>query len=393
MLRGIKKTRKKIMRQLQSVQGNGKKKARIISGSLSMVAGAVVLFVVMSMFVGKNYHSYEILQTSEQEDIVSTQYANIDDNILKYGLSEVSVLTDKLDIVWNEAYNMQNPVADVKGTKAVIADVDGTALEIFDINGRTGSVITPYAIVKARVSSSGMVAAILDDGEDTWINYYAPDGTLIAETQTKIEDPGYPLDVAISDDGTVLMVSYQFVSGDNTTSYVAFYNFGEAGQNEDSRIVSGYTYEDTLIPRIEYLGDNQSVALKDNGFTVYKGREVPTKLEELEAEEEIISAFCDDSMIGLVFKNENSEKPYRVEAYTSSGKHKFTKDFNIPYTTIKITGDVIVMYNSSQICIIDEKGKQKFMGEVDGAIKNLLKIGWNRYLLVLDSGVNVIKLS
>lgn len=32
------------------------------------------------------------------------------------------------------------------------------------------------------------------------------------------------------------------------------------------------------------------------------------------------------------------------------------------------------------------------MGSVDGTIKDFFKIGWNRYLLVLDSGVDVIKL-
>ena len=84
------------------------------------------------------------------------------------------------------------------------------------------------------------MAAILDGGDSTWINYYAADGSLIAENQTHVEDPGYPMDVTVSDNGDVMMVTYQFVDGSNTTSYVAFYNFGDVGQNEDDRIVSGY---------------------------------------------------------------------------------------------------------------------------------------------------------
>ena len=63
---------------------------------------------------------------------------------------------------------------------------------------------TSYSIVKARISSNGLVAAILDGGGDTWINFYASDGSLIAENQTKIDDPGFPLDVAVSDDGQVM---------------------------------------------------------------------------------------------------------------------------------------------------------------------------------------------
>ena len=46
-----------------------------------------------------------------------------------------------------------------------------------------------------------------------------------------------------------------------TTSYIAFYNFGEVGQNEDDRIVSGYTYDGVVVPQIQYLGSN-AVALR-----------------------------------------------------------------------------------------------------------------------------------
>lgn len=88
--------------------------------------------------------------------------------------------------------------------------------------------------MKVRIAANGMVAAILDNDENTWINFYNPDGSLVAENLTKIDDPGYPLDVAVSDNG-VMMVTFQYVDGSKTTSYVAFYNYGDVGQNEDDR--------------------------------------------------------------------------------------------------------------------------------------------------------------
>ena len=66
---------------------------------------------------------------------------------------------------------------------------------------------------------------------------------------------------------------------------------------------------------------------------------------------------------------------------------------NIPYTTIKLSGGNILMYNSSQMCVMNSRGVQKYLGSVDGTIKDFFKIGMNRYLLVLDSGVEIIKLS
>ena len=363
---------------------------RTIITAVAVVAAIAAVGFYMEK---RSYHNYKIVQSSEQEDVISTSYVEMDGDILRYSPDGVSLVSDKMNTLWSETYQMQNPMADVNGTRAVIADKDGTELEIYDKSGKTGSVTTSYSIIKARVSKSGMVAAILDGGDDTWINFYSTDGSLIAENQTKVDDPGYPLDVAVSDDGVVMMVTYQFVEGSDTTSYVAFYNFGDVGQNEDDRIVSGYKYEGVVVPQIQYLDNNQSVALKDNGFTLYQGSQIPKEVKNVKVDQEIVSTFFDNDMIGLVFKNDSKDKQYTMEVYTTDGKLKFQQDFNIPYTTIKLSGGNILMYNSSQMCVMNSRGVQKYMGSVDGTIKDFFKIGWNRYLLVLDSGVDVIKLS
>ena len=363
---------------------------RTIITAVAVVAAIAAVGFYMEK---RSYHNYKIVQSSEQEDVISTSYVEMDGDILRYSPDGVSLVSDKMNTLWSETYQMQNPMSDVNGTRAVIADKDGTEMEIYDKSGKTGSVTTSYSIIKARVSKSGMVAAILDGGDDTWINFYSTDGSLIAENQTKVDDPGYPLDVAVSDDGVVMMVTYQFVEGSDTTSYVAFYNFGDVGQNEDDRIVSGYKYEGVVVPQIQYLDNNQSVALKDNGFTLYQGSQIPKEVKTVKVDQEIVSTFFDNDMIGLVFKNDSKDKQYTMEVYTTDGKLKFQQDFNIPYTTIKLSGGNILMYNSSQMCVMNSRGVQKYLGSVDGTIKDFFKIGMNRYLLVLDSGVEIIKLS
>lgn len=370
-------------------------KRNAVKRTIITAVAVVAAIAAVGFYVEKrSYHNYKIVQSSEQEDVISTSYVEMDGDILRYSPDGVSLVSDKMNTLWSETYQMQNPMADVNGTRAVIADKDGTELEIYDKSGKTGSVTTSYSIIKARVSKSGMVAAILDGGDDTWINFYSTDGSLIAENQTKVDDPGYPLDVAVSDDGVVMMVTYQFVEGSDTTSYVAFYNFGDVGQNEDDRIVSGYKYEGVVVPQIQYLDNNQSVALKDNGFTLYQGSQIPKEVKTIETDKEIVSTFYDDDMVGLVFKNDSKDKQYIMEVYnTADGKLKFKEDFNIPYTTIKLSGGNILMYNSSQMCVMNSRGVQKYLGSVDGTIKDFFKIGMNRYLLVLDSGVDVIKLS
>ncbi|MDO4340458.1 MAG: DUF5711 family protein [Eubacteriales bacterium] len=376
------------------VHNRARRKADALKRTLIIACLAVAAVVLIAVYVEKrSYHRYKILHTSEQEDVISTKYVELDGKILRYSPEGASLVNDKMETIWNETYEMQNPVADVCGKRAVIADRDGTTMEIYDRDGWLGSVSTSYSIVKARISANGLVAAILDGGDDTWINFYASDGSLIAENQTKVDDPGYPLDVAVSEDGLIMMVTYQFVDGGNTTSYVAFYNFGDVGQNEDDRIVSGYTYEGVVIPQIQYLSGDRSVALRDDGFTLYKGKQIPKESSSVKVDKEIVSTFFDDEIIGLVFKNGKKDALYTMEVYSTSGKLKFSKNFNIPYTSIKMSGGNILLYNSSQMSVMNSRGVEKYSGTVDGTINDFFKIGWNRYLLVLDSGVNIIKFS
>lgn len=367
------------------ISGRGKKAITVVA----VIAAVCLVFLYVEK---RSYHSYKVLNTSEQEDVVSTQYVEMDGDILRYSPDGVSVVDSSMNTVWNETYTMQNPIADVNGSRAVIADSEGTSLYICDKKGVTGTVTTSYSIIKVRIAANGMVAAILDNDENTWINFYNSDGSLVAENLTKIDDPGYPMDVAVSDNG-VMMVTFQYVDGSKTTSYVAFYNYGDVGQNEDDRIVSGYTYENVVIPQVECISESQYIALRDDGFSTYQGNQIPKEVKTINVKQEIVSTFFDDQRIGLVFKNNSKDSEYTMEVYSMNGQLKFRKNFNVAYSTIKMRDGNIIMYNSSQICVMNSRGVQKYMGSVDGTIRDFFKIGWNKYLMVMDNGVSTIKFS
>ena len=70
------------------------------------------------------------------------------------------------------------------------------------------------------------------------------------------------------------MVSYLYIEDNRTTSYVAFYNFDNTGQSQMDNMVSGYTYEGTVTPQVQYLAEGKSVAFRDNGFVIYTGKQI-----------------------------------------------------------------------------------------------------------------------
>ena len=216
---------------------------------------------------------------------------------------------------------------------------------------------------------------------------------LIAENQTRIDSPGYPVDIAVSPNGKIIMVSYLYVEDAQTTSYVAFYNFGDSGQSEIDNIVSGYTYKDVIVPQTIYLKDGSALAFRDNGFSVYQGENIPKEKKNVEMTSEIVSTFYNDNYAGVVFKDKDNNKNYVMRVYSLNGKMKFEKKFNIEYTQIKISNEMIIMNNDTQVCMIDLNGNKKFDGNFgEGTIQGIFRIASNRYMVVSESGIKTIKL-
>lgn len=355
-------------------------------GIVAVVAIAVVIFIQR-----RTYHGYKVLSTSEQEDTASTKYIELGENILRYRGEGASLVSAENQTLWEVDYEMQNPTVDVCDGTAVIADQGGTSMVMVNKDGQLGSVITSYNIVKARVARQGVVAAILDGGEDTWINFYAADGSMIAENQTRVDEPGYPMDLSVSKDGLLIMVTYQFVEGEDTKSYVAFYNFGTVGQNKVDNIVSGFTYDNVVIPQVAYLDEETSVAFRDDGFSIYRGKQIPKEEAIVKVKQEIVSTFYDENNVGLVFKAKGDAK-YTMKVYNTSGKKKFERSFSIPYTNIRMSNGQVVMNNTSQVCVITTQGAVRYNGTIDeGTINDFFKVGYNRYMLILDTGIDLIK--
>ncbi|MSA03385.1 hypothetical protein GKG47_17775 [Lactonifactor sp. BIOML-A3] len=353
---------------------------------------ALVILVITLVIQKRVYHKYSVLFSLTEEDTSSKNYVDLDGAVLKYGNDGAALLDSKQNVVWNQTYEMQDPQVDICGETAVVADKKGTAMYIFSKDGPSGAVDSSLPILKAKVASQGVVAAILEDGEKTWINFYASDGTVIAENQTRIDSPGYPVDLAVSPNGQLIMVTYLYVENGVSTSYVAYYNFGNAGQNEIDNIVSGYTYEGILVPQVAYLDESTSLAFRDNGFTIYKGKQIPKEATKVDVKKEIVSTFYDDSHVGLIFKSDNKSKQYTMRLYSTSGRLLFERDFNIEYKNVKLSDGMVIMNNENQVCLMSLKGVEKFNGTIDeGNIKDIFKVGMNKYMLVTDKGSSTIK--
>src|SRR5699024_8399186 len=153
---------------------------------------AVILVIIAAVYLQfRVSREYDILSSSQNEDTQSSKYISLGRNLLKFGNEGVSLLDQSQQVLWNQTYEMTDPAVDVSGDYAVIYDKNGTSMYVVQEERAVGAIDVKFPIRKAKAAQNGAVAAILEDGEKTWVNYYASDGSLIAENQTSMENPGY----------------------------------------------------------------------------------------------------------------------------------------------------------------------------------------------------------
>lgn len=291
-------------------------------------------------------------------------------------------------------FEMTNPGSDVRKDTAVIYDKKGTLMYVLKKDKPIGPIETKFPILKAKVTEKGTVAAVLEDGEKTWINYYAADGSVIAENQTRMGNPGYPLDMAVSPGGETIGVSYLYIDNGEISSRVIYYNFGDAGQNKVDNIVADFTYEGTIVPQIIYLNERTCVLFRDNGFSIFEGEDVPKEKVKENIKTEIVSTFYNDKYFGIVLKGgeEENDEAYTMKIYDPSGRVKFAKGFSSEYQNIGISEDMIIMFDDTRIKMYNLNGVLKFDAESEeGAVKNLFQISPQKYIMVSENGINTIR--
>lgn len=360
---------------------------------LLICAAAALAFGARYYMNHRTSSAYSVVSSAAREDTASSRYQSFAGAVLRYSDDGASLSKDDGTLIWNESFGMHSPTADVSDEALVIYDKKGTSMYVFGTNGLRGTISTELPILKAKVSSQGMIAAILEDGETTWINFYSVEGQTIATGKTRIDSPGYPVDLDVSKNSELLMVSYLYVDGNTPTSYVAFYSFGSAGQNQMDNIVSGYTYPNIMIPQVSFLGDDVAVAVREDGLTLYTGSQIPAENISVTEETEISSIFISDRGVGLVVQGGEDQQGHTLKIYSTAGKLVTEQELRTDYSSCSVSGGQLILHDDRQVSIYGMDGTEKFSGVIEeGTIQSICKTGSNRYMVVMEEGLETIRL-
>ena len=338
------------------------------------------------------YTSYVILSSIARQQYDSSVCLSYGNGFLSYSGDGISYTDAKGNAVWNQAYEMQEPMVRVAGSKVADADYNGHIIYSISQDGNYIEIDTNLPIRVIAVSESGMVAAVLEDTGITWIYLYSSMGETIAYIRTTMQNSGYPSALALSPDGTLLTVSYLTVDNGTAKSSVAFYNFSSVGQNYVDNFVSGSDYADAVIPFLAFLNNDTSFAVADNRLVIYGGGQRPKSVADVLLNEEIQSIFYNESHIGLVFLDTTGNGKYRLDVYNTSGLVETSLYFDMDYKDIIFRKDNIIIYNETQCLLANMNGVERFNGDFQTPYLLFAPIRGNRYLAVSQESIDIIEM-
>ncbi len=360
---------------------------------LVLILIAAIIAALFVQWQNKVYTGNVVVSSIETRIIQDAKLMPFADCLLTYSKDGASCMDAKGNAVWNETFEMQNPMVDVCQNVAAIGDYNGRTIYIMDTAGSLGSITTNKPVRDFCVAANGVVAVVLDDVNVTLICLYDSDGEELVRFRTTMKESGYPVSVSISPSGQLVCVSYLFVDSGQMKSSVAFYNFGAVGQNSTDNYASGWDYQDAIVPFTRFLDNRSIFAAADNRIMFYSGAQKPVSVAEHLLSDNIQGIYYGDEYIGLVFNSTEGSSRYQLDVYNKSGQHVQTIGFDIDYQDIVFHEEEIIIYNESDCLIYNTGGVQKYEGSFSKTALLLIPLSSRyRYMVVTPDSIDTIEL-
>lgn len=357
----------------------------------------IFFFAILFQYKNKVYTQMNYISSFRRSEVQGAEDIALGDKIVTYSKDGICCTDAKGSAVWNQTYEMQHPMVSVCESVAAAADYQGRKVYIMNQEQKLGEVTTNLPIRSISVASNGVVMTVQEDSKVSWIYLYDSSGTELAYFHTTMSETGYPTAIGMTPDAKIVGVSYTYLDGASLQTRVAFYNFGEVGNNQIDHLVSGYNYADSIVPYIDFMNQNTALAVGDNRIMIYSGKEVPeTKMERI-LDDEIQAVYHNDSYVGLVFRNSSMESPYALQIYNEQGKEVIRIPLNINNIAdarIVLGEKDIIIYNEQKCEIYNYSGKRKYEGIFEKSVHLMIPLkGSQKYALVSADTIDVVELN
>lgn len=389
----LKEKEKRERREISYTEKIHKHKLSSVYRIVLLAVIIIVLCVVVYMqYENQTYERYETISEEFKEEIEGAEERRLGNGLLTYSKDGAHYTDASGESKWNQTYQMQNPIIAVCEDVVAIADYNGSKIYVYNSKEKLGEIDTTMPILSMCVAGNGVTAAVLDGKDVTWIRTLSPEGAVLVEFKTSMENYGYPFCVTLSPDGILCAVSYMYMDMGEMKSSVAFYNFGEVGKNQADNFVGGYDYADTLVPYVQFMNRNTAFAVGDDRLVFYKGNQKPENAANVLFSEELQEVYYSEDYVGLVFLSDFGNGR-RLDIYDTAGTKVLSRELTMEYTDILFDNDSYIIYNETELYIGTMDGKEKYNGTFMEPVNLLIPTGKAYcYMMVTGESIEVIRL-
>lgn len=320
----------------------------------------------------RNYSDYDVQEMLDRTRGATTQYQMFGDRLLEYSNDGISCMDGNREIVWNQSFEMTTPKVEICGDYLVVYDASGTKLFILTKSGLVKALEMNSPIQTVCIANQGTIAVLMKEDQESQVKLFDKKGNELANGKFYGDKGGFPVDIALSYDGTKLAVDLVDVTKGQVNTTISFYNFGSVGQSEIDNNVGTYTIEGVLIPEIDYISNSRMIGIGTGKILVFDGTQKPELSREIYIEEEILSVFHNEKYIGIVYDNVEVENSWHIKVMDMRGNTIMENDTTIPYDEIGfLSNNEICVMNATQCEIFTTHSIKKFSYEFD---KELYKV-------------------
>lgn len=365
---------------------------RLYQGALAAVALAAVAVALWITQKNRVYTEYTVVESYERTVAASAKTIALGDYILTYSNDGASCFDTKGKAIWNETFEMQDPIVATCNTTVAFGDYNGRKIYVMNGQGILGERTTNMPIRALAVAENGVVAAVLDDSDVTWIYFFNSKGEVAVRIRTTMSQFGYPIDISLSPNSNLAMVSFLAEDEGSVKSSVAFYNFGEVGQDEVDKYMSGYDYQ-AVVPYVRFMSSELAFAVADDRLAFYEGAQKPVSKSEKLLEDEVRSVYNSETYVALVSYDTTGSHKYMINVYDSTGETRLSRGFDLEYRNVVLKGENVYIYGESECCVYNMSGVEKYNGAMNENISLLIPgDSISRFTLVNQESINAIEL-
>lgn len=363
---------------------------------------ALLIALVIVWIFGLFAYRYRTYRTMTIEKILTKDMANCAGSFayksgtICYSEDGMSFLDKDGNEEWNRTYSIKNPLVSYRGNYLAVASKSGNDVVLLTQSGQMKQFNVSYPIIDIEVASQGVVALLLQGEDGNYIELYEGGRKKLVSIKTAPDDNGYPIDIALSSDGQNLAVSYLIVDGVKTKSRVAFYNFGNEGKEKDDQMIGSFDFNDTIIPKISYMGDSRLCAIGDHQVIMFKAGRNPSKKREVTLDKIVKSVAVSDRYMVLVLEDKEKltkKGQYEMEVYNRSGNKIMSKEFSSEYNKIAIGKREVLFIGNYHYAIFNFAGHRMFRKNFKRRVLDIAPTGKARkYLISYEDEMDLISL-